>query len=907
MSPRILCCLLAAFLVACPEDDDPAPDGGMATTMDASVSGDAGVGGDATTMAGTGQVQGRLTPFSPGAASRHRRTPKLVKQAANKLLREAKERDRQIAVAPSWRQPLASPRWHPAPPAKFVLGEVIVVLRGELPDLKVVGAQAGLHDYELREGAWGGVEVLTVRFRDRANPSRPIRADETRRLRGVLAAHEAFAAAELNYLKYPLATPNDPGYAAQWHYPQINLPAAWDVTTGSDTVVIAVIDDGVRAHTDLTRRIDGYDMISAVANGGDGDGRDADGSAEPNPSPLGKSSWHGNHVAGTVGATSGNNAGLAGVDWSAKLLPVRVLGVQGTGEAIDIIAGMRWAAGLEVPGVPMNPTPAHVLNMSLGGGPLTDVEQMAINEVVNTGAVIVVASGNSNEDAAQSSLGGYDNVIVVGATDYNQQRAPYSNFGTVIDIMAPGGDTQADANADGKPDGVLSTYLDDTGMMSGTHLLDGTSMASPHIAGIVGLMKAVNPQLDHAMAEQILKSTANPASQCNQGCGAGQVNAAAAVLAARGMPPASGPKVALSAPRLNAGGEASAALSIFNQGGAQLDWTATITGRAAMSVRIDGAASGAIAPGGAHTLRMAIDRTGLADGAHQATLNVAGNGGTVTAGIIFRVGAAPRVDVGAIVVATVVVDENDDITEGGSAMAMSGDSYTYQLDSPTGEWFVIALADKNGNDELDAGDMWGIYKTFDQVESVQVAAGGSLTNIDFALVPYEDGGEETATVPCGDYRGCIEACAGDEMCEDACVVSQACDDCFTSTVDPCGTANACNDDFGCLCGACVDELDACFGPLLCEGGAAAPLGSACDATTSCEDPYECSMAVPGGICSRDCSMDFNCPGGECLEVDLDGDMTADGTFCLAVCDVDPCPRATDVCVDDGAGGMVCVP
>lgn len=223
------------------------------------------------------------------------------------------------------------------------------------------------------------------------------------------------------------ATPNDPQYSAQWHYfaPAsgtygINLPAAWSITTGVTNVVVAVLDTGIRfAHPDFAgRTLPGYDFISDPTYINDGDPRDADANdpgdyaspgdtcyspVPPNPPSYNYSSWHGTHVAGTIGAATNNAVGVAGVNWVSKILPVRVLGKCGNDDP-DIIDAVRWAAGIHVNGVPDNATPARVINLSLGGsGSCTPEWQSAINEVNAKGVVVVVAAGNSNANASNAT------------------------------------------------------------------------------------------------------------------------------------------------------------------------------------------------------------------------------------------------------------------------------------------------------------------------------------------------------------------------------------------------------------------------------------------------------------------------------------------------------------------------
>ncbi len=355
--------------------------------------------------------------------------------------------------------------------------------------------------------------------------------------------------AEPDQIMQHTLTPNDTRYGEQWHYfgsYGANLPAAWDITTGSSSVVVAVIDTGITTHSDLSGKIlPGYDFIidSLVAN--DGNGRDS------NPSDPGdwitsgesssgwfygcsptNSSWHGTHVAGTIGANTNNSAGVAGVSWGAKILPVRVLGKCG-GYLSDIADGIRWAAGASVTGVPANANPAKVLNMSLGGyGACSATYQSAINAAKSKGASVVVSAGNSNYYASQFQPANCSGVITVGATDIDGYLASYSNYDSSLEISAPGGDFIWDS-------GVLSTLNSGTTSPSTESYANyqGTSMAAPHVSGVIALMLSVNPSLTPTQVLQILQSSARDfgSSWCNTttNCGAGLVDAAAAVRAAQ--------------------------------------------------------------------------------------------------------------------------------------------------------------------------------------------------------------------------------------------------------------------------------------------------------------------------------------------------------------------------------------
>ncbi|ELS57454.1 S8 family peptidase [Streptomyces viridochromogenes] len=346
-------------------------------------------------------------------------------------------------------------------------------------------------------------------------------------------------------LNKPLATPNDTEYSKQWDLFEttagMNVPGAWDVATGTG-VTVAVIDTGYVSHSDLGANIvAGYDFISDTAVANDGNGRDSN-PADPGDwtaanecqagDPASGSSWHGTHVAGTIAAVTNNSKGVAGIAYGAKVSPLRVLGKCG-GYDSDIIDAITWASGGTVSGVPANTNVAKVINMSLGGGgACSTATQSAINAAVNRGTTVVVAAGNSNANAANYSPASCNNVISVAAADRQGNRSYYSNYGTVVDIAAPGGETNSvTAN------GILSTLNSGTQGPSSENYkhYQGTSMAAPHIAGLAALMKSANSALTPAQIESAIKtnSRALPGT-CSGGCGAGLADAAKTVQAVSG-------------------------------------------------------------------------------------------------------------------------------------------------------------------------------------------------------------------------------------------------------------------------------------------------------------------------------------------------------------------------------------
>lgn len=379
------------------------------------------------------------------------------------------------------------------------------------------------------------------------------------------------------------ALPNDPLFAQQW-YLQAGQPAAiratsaWDQTTGNAAVVVAVLDTGVRyEHPDLAAKLlPGYDFVANAANAGDGDGRDADAS-DPgdfisqedldstafravcgSSQTLKSSSWHGTRVSGILAAASNNGNGIAGTSWGARILPVRVLGKCG-GYDSDIIAGMRWAAGLSVPGIPANANPARTLNLSLGGGgSCTSAYRDTIAELAQRKVLVVTVAGN--ETGPVNTPGNCPGVLTVAGVRHVGTKVGYSSMGPQVAISAPAGNC---VNIGGNCDYFIATTTNlgsstpaGNGYTSSTdsRISVGTSFSAPQAAGVAALMLSVNPALGPTEIINRIKasarsfpqdpvlptcpavsSTGDNAGQCNcttSTCGAGLLDAPGAVTAA---------------------------------------------------------------------------------------------------------------------------------------------------------------------------------------------------------------------------------------------------------------------------------------------------------------------------------------------------------------------------------------
>ncbi|MBO1437161.1 S8 family serine peptidase [Meiothermus sp. CFH 77666] len=604
--------------------------------------------------------------------------------------------------------------------ARFVPGEVLVEFRGgvSLQSVSSLRLQVQGRPVELQQVRPLGLPNMALYRADLSEA-------ETPALLAALRGRSDVVSADLNWLEQPLAPPNDPGYPFQWHYPAINLPQAWEITTGSNSVVVAILDTGVlfregnpaQSHPDIGNRlVPGYDMVSPIsganplANAGDGNGRDSD------PYDVGdeqSTGYHGTHVGGTVGAATNNGDGVAGVDWTARLLHVRVIGLLGATVA-DQVDAILWAAGETVPGVPPNANPAKVINMSLGGkSPCTTARQNAINLVTGKGVVVVVAAGNENDDASLYSPASCANVITVGATDFAGARAPYSNYGARIDVMAPGGDVSKDLNNDNFVDGVLSLGRRDSDGQFIYNFENGTSMAAPHVAGVVALMKALSPNINTAQALQILKSTARPlnATQCKRpsgnDCGAGLIDANAALAAVQGGTTSSfSLSTANTILQVQPGGSVNVPITISRSGGFS----------GAVSLSLQGApagVSGSFNPPST-TLNDSTLTLNVAASVPNGTyaLTVRGTSGSTFASLplSLRVGSGTNASVqGTLVLACYVAQGDCDLNRSKAIqVSQGGTSASYTIpDLTDGDYAVLGWKDLNNNDDVDRGDYLG--------------------------------------------------------------------------------------------------------------------------------------------------------------------------------------------------------
>ncbi len=553
-----------------------------------------------------------------------------------------------------------------------------------------------------------------------------------------LRQQEGIEYAEPNYIRKVQATVNDPYYRYQWHYPAINLPQAWNLNKG-DGVIVAVIDTGVYlAHPDLSGQlIAGYDFIANKDSARDGNGIDNNPDDPGNSDIPGASSWHGTHVAGTIAAASNNSIGGAGVAWNAKIMPLRALG-KNDGTSYDIIQAVRYAARLSNDSNTLPAQKADVINLSLGGGSLSAAEQAVYAAARNAGVIIVAAAGN---EATSSPFypAAYPEVISVSATRYTGILASYSNYGSTISVAAPGGELSNDDNSDGQKDGVLSTVADDNSgsRQPSYRLFEGTSMASPHVAGVIALMKSAYPALSASDVDQLLQSCAitSKASSCNRDnqLGYGQIDAYRAVsealkLAGGGTLPPRPVALQSSPAELVFGNNNSLRFTLSNAGDlqpAQLTISDDADWLSITAVSVDDKNLGAYSA--------SVSRTGLSDGYYNATISASDGSNSLSIPVYMQNGVISNNN--AMTQQYVLLKDADCIAAGRdekecttSIYAQANGRYNFPA-VPAGRYTLLAGSDIDVDKVVcQAGETCGAYPSLGTQQIIEMSASRSGVN-----------------------------------------------------------------------------------------------------------------------------------------------------------------------------------
>lgn len=630
----------------------------------------------------------------------------------------------------------------------FVAGEIIAAWSESAARALVsTAAVSGLPQWRIAHGAPSSGALLTddAPTALRAISAAAARDDTSRKLATLFAVKrlrdQGVRFAEPNLVVRPMATPNDPLFSLQWHATMINAPQAWDVTPGSDQVVVAVVDTGVLlAHPDLQgKMVGGYDFIRNVTSAGDGDGIDANPDDPGDQAPQG-SSFHGTHVTGTIAAASNNRIGVAGIGGATRVMPLRVLG-RSDGDVYDVQQAILYAARLPNDSGTLPPRKADVINMSLG----TNVFSQSLFDVIKraraAGVILVAAAGNHAADAAGDVPiypAAYDGVVSVSAVDSAQQRTNYANFGPQLDVMAPGGDSAVDRNGDGVGDGVVSTGgSDTTGVIQFRYpVFQGTSMAAPHVSGTVALMRAVFPGLtpdgfDALLQSGVITRELGAPGRDDQ-FGYGLIDASKAVVAAAALVGGGGaplvPRLAVQPAGITFNtGATSATLLVTNAGGGSLVIQSVRSDQPWLDVRanvVDGSGIGSYR----------VDATpSVASGVYRALITVVSSAGEVVVPVVLTVNSAPVQPDGSVDYVLLYDAATRRVLQKVATERTADGKRSFQfVDIAPGAYQILAGTDINQDGQVcDPGELCGLYGSVAQ-PNVVIIEGADIGALELA-------------------------------------------------------------------------------------------------------------------------------------------------------------------------------
>jgi serine protease len=583
--------------------------------------------------------------------------------------------------------------------------------------------------------------------------------------------------AQPNYIYRPLALgnppPNDEHYYLQWHYPLIKWDHVWDenLVTDLSGVTVAVIDTGIVRenwtksglnHEDFggsgpTPFVDEYDFISNAAYSLDGDGYDDDATDKGDNPNLELASFHGTHVTGTIGAYTNNSsigvAGIAGRDnasTSVQIMPLRALGYGG-GTTDDIVEAIKYAAQLPNATGEQPSTQADIINMSFGSTAHDQDLKNAIDAAYSEDIVIVASAGNYGT-LAPFYPAAYENVISVSAVDIGANVTSYSNFGSTIDIAAPGGDLSYNLNFDIDAldylDGVLSTLTeivkngDPTADTQTYAFYQGTSMAAPHVAGVAALIKATSPLLTATQIRARIEDNAIDLGSAGRDdyYGHGLINAYAAVSGGPGANAVLFPSHKLF--KLQ-GQNPSDTFTLENMGNTSSDIIITDIVKKNNAPWLTVTPPDGTVTSSGLDVTIEIDSTLIEDGSNYIEMLTIEAGAGVAdeyVYVMYNINGFPLTglfDIGPLYVVAIDINTTE-IVDG--VMTTFNDLYLYQLRGlPSGTYIIGASTNRDGDNYLfEPDDAYGFYISLDQIVPVEVISGWAIEDISFQVIDLFD-------------------------------------------------------------------------------------------------------------------------------------------------------------------------
>jgi serine protease len=629
----------------------------------------------------------------------------------------------------------------------FVPGEIIVRLKDGINEaetlLEMLKAYQDVQLLNTGQLYPGGPYLLRTSAYKNDSISKAEAQHQTEEVIVRLSAEPFIQYAETNSISHARMIPNDNAYALnlQWDLNLMGLPAAWDITTGTSSIIVAVVDTGVRFdHPDLAPNLlsTGFDFVSDPNTSGDGDGMDPD----PTDPLTDLPGFHGTHVAGTIAAASNNGSGMAGVAWDVKIMPVRVLGLFG-GPDTDIINGIRYAAGLSNGSGQVPPQRAQIINMSLGGAGLcSQTFQETLTAVRNAGVTVVVAAGNDAQNGNPvESPASCQGVIAVGAVTRYAEWAPYSGFQPYLFIAAPGGEM-----SDIFTGGVLSAFNRSATGQSLYQFSQGTSMAAPHVSGVVALMLSANPNLSPSQIEDILSATASDLGLSGRDpfFGFGLINAAKAVAQAKDVP-TPGVSVPYPLEPLLIFSDPLTASSldniVLNVGGGTLELLTvgasvfTPTGGTWLSAGLSDNVFTCGSTAKNCIVTVTATGAGLANGFYTGHVTVTSTGGPFSFLVGLQVGPFTPTPIGTVTVRLHGIDPTSKkLVVQQTTTTDAGKNFSFTFPSvPVGFYFIDAGTDKDGSGFFgdDSDEVYGSYPLIGSIQPISVTVGQTTSGINF--------------------------------------------------------------------------------------------------------------------------------------------------------------------------------